>query len=306
MENNVSGLSYLFKYRKLLFVSICIGGIIGYVLTYTMPKVYSSTALVYPYSSNNYVNKFDDQIFGGIKDVEQLTQLLKSKSMGERVVRRFKLYDYYSIDTTKKGWLPSVLKRYHRDVKTVWTKYLAISVTVTTTDPQLSADIANYTISEVNNYRQQIFKKNKDKQFQHLKEAYLASKKRVSALKDSIYTIKSDSSALLFNFIKSMNKKNYDTKEFVDDIRLEPFIENYIFEIKTLEKHRIAYEEMKVVLKKPHPAVYDIDQATPSYKHTSSSFKKNTMMGAFVFFILVLTIRLMIDKWNQLKKATHA
>ncbi len=302
MTDNSTGLDFLFKNRKLLIFAAFLGGIIGIGATFFIPKKYLSTAIIYPYNSHKVNEIISNPQFGYEIETEQLMQLLESKSMRDKTIEAFKLYDYYEEDTTDLKWKSELTLKYINDVSFFRSKYLSIVINVKTKDPQLSADIANFQVSEVNRYREQIFEENREKSFKNIGDKYLLSKRRLAALKDSIYAIKGGSQELLYNFVENLNNENYDTQDFINDSRLEPIIEQYLYERGRYLALRVKYDQMKELIEQPLPSVYSIDIAEPTYKKVSPSFLMNALVGGIIFFILVLTIRLVGTQWRNLKE----
>ncbi|MCT4580653.1 MAG: Wzz/FepE/Etk N-terminal domain-containing protein [Flavobacteriales bacterium] len=302
MNDNSVGLIFLFNNRKLLVLAALLGGILGIGITFLIPKKYLSTAIIYPYNSHKVNEIIANPQFGYEVESEQLMQLLESKSMRDKTVERFKLYDYYEKDTTDLKWKAELTLKYIKDITFFRSKYLSIVINVKTKDPKLSADIANFQVKEVNRYREQVFQENREKSFKSIENKYKLSKKRLEALKDSIYSIKGGTSDLLYNFVENLNNENYDTHAFIDDARLEPVIEQYLYERGRYLALRVKYDQMKELIAEPLPSVYSIDIAEPSYKKVSPSFLINALVGALIFFILVLTIRMVGGQWSSLKE----
>lgn len=301
MKDNSTGLDFLFRNRKLLIIAVFLGGIIGAGVTFFMPKKYLSSAIIYPYNSHQVKDIVGNPQFGYEVETEQLMQLLESNSMRDKTIEAFNLYDYYEEDTTSLKWRSELALKYINDVSITRSKYLSIVISAQTQDPQLSADIANFQVKEVNRYREQIFEENRTKRFKNIEEKYLISKSKLSALKDSIYVIKGGKKELLYNFVESLNNENNNTKEFVNDFRLEPLIEKYIYERGRYLRLLEEYDNMKDQMEQDLPSVYSIDKAVPNHKKASPSLFKNVVVGALVFFMLVLAIRIVSQQWNSLK-----
>lgn len=302
MNDNSTGLIFLYRNRKLLILAAILGGLLGMGMTFFMSKKYLSTAIIYPYNSHKVNDIIANPQFGYEVESEQLMQLLESKSMRDKTIQTFKLYDYYKEDTTKKQWKAEIALKYIKDVSFFRSKYLSIVINVKTKEPQLSADIANFQVKEVNRYREQIFEENRIKSFKNIEEKYNQSKNRLEELKDSIYQIKGGSNELLYNFVENLNNENYNTEGFINDSRLEPIIEQYLYERERFLGFRLKYDQMKELMEQPLPSVYSIDIAEPSYKKVSPSFLINTLVGSLLFFILVLTVRLVGIQLKNLKQ----
>ena len=300
MEKNTSGLYFLFKYRKLFIVTVLLGGLLGGGISLYIPKKYLSTAIIYPPNSHSKDLIANPQ-FGFEVETEQLMQLLESKSMRDRTVEAFKLYDYYEMDTTKHTWKSKLSLKYIGDVSFFRSKYLSVIINVKTEDPELSAKIANFQVSEVNDYREQIFEENRQAELKNSRSEWENAKKSVDSLKQLIYEVKQGDNQLLYTFIENLNNDNFDASDFVDDSRLEPLVEQYVYQYEQFNLARDAYEERKKQLGKALPSVYTVDTAEPSYEKVSPSLFMNAVIGALVFFMITLTLRLGLDKWKAFR-----
>jgi Chain length determinant protein len=301
MENNKSALHFLFRHRKLLFLSLFTGGLLGVGITFFIPKTYVSTAIVYPYSSHTKDDIIGNPQFGYELETEQLMQLLESKSMRDRTVKHFKLYKYYELDTNDAGWESQLTLRYVNDVTFFRSKYLSVVVNAQMKDPKLSAAIANFQIDEVNKYREQIFEENRLKELNSAKHQLDVITLRLNILSDSIYAIKTDKSELLYNFMENLDNENYDAGVFVDDPRLESIIQRYVIAYRTHNHLMEVYKTKQLQYETPLPSVYAVDRAQPTYKKASPSFLINGLVSALVLMIVSLTLSALRRKWLEFK-----
>jgi len=301
MNDKNKGVYFFYHYRKLFLIALFLGGMAGVGITFFITPKYMATAVVYPYNSHTRENLVANPQFGFEIETEQLLQLMSSKSMRDRTIERFKLYDYYEIDTTKASWNSDLTLRYIKDIQFVRSKYLSVVINVIMTDPELAAEVANYQVAEIDKYRTSIFESNRQSDFEYIKSQYEESEKDVSALRDSIYSLRQGEKALLFNFIENLNNENYDPSDFVNDPALEHLIVDYRFAYDRYLALRASYEKMKREINEPIPSVYSIDTAAPSYKKVSPSFILNGLLGAVVLFALIFTLRFAMDKWNDVK-----
>lgn len=301
MESTNSIAQFFYNNRKLLVVAILIGGISGIIVTFFIPKKYLSTAIVYPYNSHTSSEIIVNPQFGYEIETEQLLQLLESKTMRDRTVVKFDLMNYYNLDKNDPQANDLLIKKYISDVQCLRSKYLAIVINVTTTNSKLSANIANFQVTEIDKYRQSIFEENRRREFTQVENQYLENEKQLAELRDSIYTIKSVKTELLYNFIESLNNENYNSADFVDDPRLELIVDRYLFLYRLNIELRNNYLRLKQAISNPLPSVYLIDKAVPSYRKASPSFVINGVLGSLLFFLLCLTFRLVELKWSELK-----
>ncbi len=299
-ETNNSGLSYLYRNRKLLILALLIGAISGGVMTFFIPKKYLATAIVYPYNSHTRDNLATNPQFGYEIETEQLMQLLETQSMRDRTVDHFKLYDYYGIDTNKKTWKSELTRRYVADVDILRSKYLSVIINVKMEDPELAADIANFQVEEVDRYRASIFEDNRKQELKALETEYFDCQKQMNRLRDSIYAL-SKGNGILYNFVENLNNENYDPSDFVTTTEMEDVVSRYVYEDARFKSLRQKYDDMRKMLEVPLPSVYSIDRASPSYYKVSPSLSLNVLIGAMLVFIMSLTIKLVVDKWRQLR-----
>lgn len=305
MENNTSALFFLFRNRKLFLIALIAGGSLGIGITFFIPKKYLSTAIVYPYSAHTKDNLMSNPQFGFELETEQLMQLMESKSMRDRTIEKFKLYRYYGIDTNEIGWRSELTLKYIKDISFFRSKYLSVIINVETTSPELSAKIANFQVSEVNNYRTKIFQQNRENDLASVKRQLDKATIQVDSLRSAIYTIKSDKSQLAYNFIENLDNENYDASEFVNDPQLEDLIPVYVRIYRAREFLAEEYKNKKAQLETPLPSVYVVDLAYPSYKKNSPSFVLNGIVGALTVFFGTMTWMIVRRRWLQLKASVN-
>lgn len=305
MENNTSALHFLFRNRKLFLSALLTGGILGVGITFFIPKKYLSTAIVYPYSAHTKADLMSNPQFGYELETEQLMQLMESKSMRDRTIEHFKLYKYYGMDTNEAGWRSELTLRYIKDITFFRSKYLSVIINVETRSPELSAKIANFQVSEVNNYRAKIFQQNREDDLASVKQQLDKTTKLVDSMKTRIYAIKSNKSQLVYNFMENLNNENYDASVFVNDPLLEEIIPTFIRTYNAREFLAEEYKNKKAQLETPLPSVYVVDSAYPSYRKNSPSMMINGFVGAFTVFFATLTWVIVRRKWLELKSTVN-
>lgn len=293
---------FLFEHRRFFIGALLVGAIIGGGVTFLMPKKYRSTAVVYPYNTYTKNDIISNPQFGYEVETEQLMQLLESANMRDRTIEKFRLYEYYQLDTNQRDWRARLMMKYLNDVSFARSRYLSVVINVTTENPELSARIANFQVSEVDNYRASIFKENRERELSNKEREYRQSEAAMERLRDSIYGIKTNKRELLYTFIENLNNENYRADEFVDDPSLEKLVDQYIFLFRRNAELRRNYFEASERMQEPLPSVYVIDKAVPSYKKVSPSLILNSLLGAALTFGLVVVGKLTVAKWKQLRQ----
>lgn len=302
MDDSFSLGKFLFIHRKMLFISLIIGTFLGFSATFFIPKKYLSTAIIYPVNSYSQDQLISNPQFGMEIETEQLLQLLESKTMRDKTIQKFDLYTYYNLDSTLPESRDKIDLKYIADVNFMRSKYLSIVINVKTKSPELSAAIANFQITEVDAYKTAIFQQNRETEFHNIEQKYFKNKAYLKQLQDSIYSIKSDKKQLIFNYIENLNNENFNSETFVNDPKLEPLINDYLFAFNENRLLKDNYLKMKDILYKPLPSVYSIDKAVPSYKKSSPSYGVNIIIGALLTTFLVFVTKLFLLKWSELKK----
>ena len=302
MNDNNTGVIFIVRNRKLWLVSLLIGAIVGGGITFILPKKYRSTAIIYPYSSHTREDLISNPQFGYESESEQLLQLLHSQSMRDRTVQKFQLYDYYELDTNSQSWKSDLTLKYVQDVNFSRSQYLSIVISVVMKDPLLAADIANFQVAEINQYRASIFDQNREADFKAAQQELEHSVQSMEALKDSIYTLKGGENTLLFNFIENLDNEDFDPSTFITSPELERLIVDYRFAYDRYIQAHSDFQEKEKAINGPIPSVYSVDKAAPNYKKVAPSLMVNSLLGALVLFVLVFTIRFVVEKWQIAKE----
>lgn len=302
MENNTSVLHFFYRYRKTFVYAFIAGATLGAIITFFIPKKYASTAVVYPYSSHTKNDIVGNPQFGYEVETEQLMQLLESQAMRDRTIEKFKLYDYYGLDTTNPSWRADLTLEYVEDITFFRSRYLSVVISARTTNPKLSARIANFQVEEIDNYRKEIFESNRKSELRSARRMLDSVNIILRQLKDSIYTIRPEKKGQLYAFVENLNNDNFDASAFVDDPELEHLVDAYVYEFRRKEELRGNYDRKREQYNSPLPSVYAIDRAEPSYRKISPSYVVNTILGAFLLTFVSLTILMIRTKWNSLRK----
>lgn len=142
-----------------LLMMVCGVSVLGaFVVSLRMPKVYESTAaLLAPKESQVGPERLTlllatpgaSQLLGGMpplmaRNRDVFVSILKSRTMAQDVVERFRLKDRYQV-----RYLEDAINQLKNDTKISVSKEGAISVKVEAADPQLAADIANFYVSHL-------------------------------------------------------------------------------------------------------------------------------------------------------------
>lgn len=159
MEQHVTDyLIPIYREKGKLFWAAFLTGIIFYLLSYFLPRYYEAKISVLPNSTTG-----SDLNFGSLQPVlpmlgispnenktDLYVQILRSRTIGERIIARFKLKEHWGIQSEEKA-----LKRLASHVSMVATREGMILLSFEAKDPQLAAKIANAYIEELDRVNQE-------------------------------------------------------------------------------------------------------------------------------------------------------
>lgn len=143
LRSNMNILQFaLRKWKQLLII----GAIAGtFAAVFSGPKFiapqYTSMAIIYPANLGNY---------SGETRLEQMQQYLESNAIRDTIIRKFKLYDEYEIDSSLRSSKAVMNKVYSEHVGFDETKYESISITVSSKDPEKAKNIVDEIIHQLN------------------------------------------------------------------------------------------------------------------------------------------------------------
>lgn len=146
-----------YKSRKLIISVTGVVTVLALVVTLLMPKMYTASVSVLPPElediskggsmfNRNMFSPYSEMIDGGYNYSNFMIALLKSKRMAKDVAVKFKIKKEKSEDSSEEAEkeLKSIM-----DITTSKEKVLTLNVT--SRDPKLSADIANFCIENLEN-----------------------------------------------------------------------------------------------------------------------------------------------------------
>ena len=144
MENSIFDakeiVNALIKWKKHLIIVglLSLGASILFSSPWFIKPKYKSFGLVYP---SNMIAYSDESA------TEQMLQFAQSSDIRNWVIRDFKLYEHYEIDTTKnKFYQTEVIEQYNENVSIRKTEYETMEISVYDTDPLIAARMVDSII----------------------------------------------------------------------------------------------------------------------------------------------------------------
>jgi uncharacterized protein involved in exopolysaccharide biosynthesis len=227
--NNISEgarfLKFLFKWRKILLASLLASLAATVIVTLLMPSKYASTGIIFPTPTNSPQKILTEPQFGYEVDADWLMQVLKSDIVKDTLVRLFNLVDYYELDTHDRHWKDDLNKKYAKTMTFQRTRYMSIEITAQTKDQELSADLVNAVINNIDGIREKIFKENTFRTVLHYEKALFEKLDLINRMVDSLHDLRdlnaSTSQNMLYRQIKEKQVEIEESRERLNAIRNE-------------------------------------------------------------------------------------
>ena len=301
----------LFKEKKFILFTIIASIVLAATVTFFIPKKYSSFTIIYPAKSNSLNDIATNPDFGFEIHADRLIQLIESQIIQDSLVNKFNLLEYYELKETENDWRYKLNEFMARDININRTRFLSIVITVTTEDPELSANMANYIVQTVDIVKENILKENTKIAVNVYKKQFENQRHHVDSLLNLIFKLTNDKSAskknnILFekrnNTIKERQKQSIFTSadEAILNIapenqnqQTESIINSYFHERGVLFDIRKKFEDANEQLASPIPKSYTISIAKPDFKKVSPSLSTNILiaigiglLGAILFILI--------------------
>ncbi|GAB3634866.1 hypothetical protein GCM10027422_04560 [Hymenobacter arcticus] len=163
-----AGLLAIFhRWKYLLVLALVLATIVSAIVAWTMPNVYSSTAIFLPTSPQS---TDPDRLVEGSKlevgarseDLDRVITVGQSLPLAEQMIRRFNLYEHYDsgprgTDATENG----VLREFTSNLSIVHNERDAIELTFQDRDKKLAAAVANAMVAAIDSVNQQLTLENR-------------------------------------------------------------------------------------------------------------------------------------------------
>ena len=183
-ENLLGVIATLLKWRKPITRICLIAGIGAAIISFFLPNYYQSTTVFYAASPDNgkpnpvgELEK-DRDIYGEDTDNDRILTIAQSNELAEYLINKFKLYEHYDIDQSKRKSKDKVRKRFRKLYNVEKTKYEAIEISMEDTDSLMAAAITNAARIRTDEIAQSLIKASHAK----VMESYLATMKEKQQL----------------------------------------------------------------------------------------------------------------------------
>jgi LPS O-antigen subunit length determinant protein (WzzB/FepE family) len=196
MENrdNLLGVfQTIYQWRKTIR-NVCILALIGSIgLSLMLHNYFQATTIFYPASPQlgNPELMFGNtgqvtDYYGSDRDLDRLAEIATSKELEDFMVRQFKLYDHYDIDSTDKRGPHKVRQEFRSLYTAQKNKNDAIELSIEDTDPQTAANMANAARQKIDEIAQRLTKGSQATLLAAFEENIKRKKSELELLGDSL------------------------------------------------------------------------------------------------------------------------
>jgi tyrosine-protein kinase Etk/Wzc len=200
MENNenlLGVISTLLRWRKPILRICLIAGIGTALITwFGLDDYYQSTTVFYAASPDlgkpEAVGEIerDRDIYGEDTDNDRLLTIAQSNELVTYLIGKFKLYDHYEIDPSKRKSKDKVRKKFRKLYNVEKTKYEAIEIAVEDRDSIKAAEIVNAARIRTTEIAQALIKNGHSKRMNSLKGTIKEKQQSLYILGDSLSRVR--------------------------------------------------------------------------------------------------------------------
>jgi len=310
----------LFKERRIIIFSVIIAIVASVAITFLIPKKYSSFTIIYPAKSNSLKDVAISPGFGYEIQADRLIQLIESQILQDSLVNKFNLLDYYELNESESDWRYKLNEYLSRDININRTRYLSIIITVTTKDPDLSANMANYISLIVDTIKENILKENTKLAVKLYNERSRIQTIKVDSLLNLIFSLSKETGGNqkdnnLYKKRKEEIKERQKTGSFTSadesiltispknqTLQTEKIINEYFHERRILYSIKGKHEESQDILDSPMPKSYIISEAKPDYRKVSPSLRTNLVIAIGVSLLSAILLIIVKYKYREIKE----
>jgi capsular polysaccharide biosynthesis protein len=192
----------MLKWRWHLIVIFCITVILSIVFSgpfFIKPK-YKSFAVLYPSNIAAYSEE---------STTEQMLQLLKSEDMLLSIVKKFKLYEEYNVDTTDRYYRTKIIAQVEDNLIIRKTEYESVVIEVFDENPHKACDMVNDFI-DIMNLKARELQRSKTAEVVKINHDQMADKLRqIDSIENRLMVLRKDYNILDYNIQVKEYSKGY-------------------------------------------------------------------------------------------------
>lgn len=188
----------IYQWRKAIrnICLITLAGSIG--LSLMLDDYFKATTIFYPASPElanpelifGYTSQVT-QYFGSDRDLDRLDEIANGSEVVDYMVKKFRLYEHYQIDSTSLKGQFKVQEHFRRLYSAQKNKNDAIELTVEDTDPKFAAEMANAARDKINDIASRLIKGSQERLLATFEENIKRKAEDLELLGDSLRILQS-------------------------------------------------------------------------------------------------------------------
>jgi uncharacterized protein involved in exopolysaccharide biosynthesis len=155
-------LVYIVKHRRFLFITLSLTAVLGYLtIFFLVEEQFDSTSVIIPAEDEGLggissllgdIGNLPLDIAGGFSSEEMgmYNTIIYSRTLLEKVIGKFNLIDIYKLSLDDPEYMERALKILRGNISTNATEDMSYVINVRAPNPDLSAEMNNYIIAEMN------------------------------------------------------------------------------------------------------------------------------------------------------------
>ena len=312
---------FLWKKRKLLALISFIGAVVSIVISFLLPVLYESSAIVYPAATstvsfseqrNAKANTMD---FGEEEHAEQLIQILQSSRIKNRIIKQFDLANIYEIKPDAKDFYHKLGKAYDKHISFERTRYGSILIAVLDKKPQRAADIANKIVDLIDTVKNNMVKERTIPAYEINKrkmEKLNQNQETLINLMDSLSSLGVVNAEARANLFSALNEsKTAEDKAFFKNkidvnlqfgARYDALADLREFRIDKLTTQEVAYEQSQSDAFEEFNHKFVVEEAVPSDKKAKPKRAILVIIITLATLIFAIITLLIMERIKELKK----
>ena len=323
-SNSMDLFGILKKYKLHFGVFLLIVIVITVVVYIFTPKVFKSTAVLYPTASGSLSQELLTEtssqkkllVLGDEENVEQLMQIASSEEIKNKIINKFDLFNHYKIDKNTKYPRTKLTKKYENNIKIKKTENMAVEIDVFDQSPDTAALIAQQIVFYIDTLFHDFMRDRATKAFQLVEKELVNTKKNLEQIGDTLKKLGllgiidvrfqtemyTEQYAIALsngnhNAINELNKRLEVLSKYGSTYNL--FSESMLEAVKRVSTLETKYQEAKLDMEQDLPHTYLISApAVPEYKD-SPKLLYMLIISLISGFVLAFIILLFFDQYKK-------
>ena len=192
-DNLIEVLKTIFRWKWPIIITTGVAAVGSVIISLVIPVYYESTAIFYAASPDLAMperifgtSSEAMEYYGEDEDIDRIMTIAKSSELAEFLIREFKLYEHYDIDTSHIKAPYRVREKLDDLYEVKKTKYDAIELSIEDQDPKIAAAMANAARQKIDELAQRLVKGSQEQVIKTYETNILEQSRMLNILNDSL------------------------------------------------------------------------------------------------------------------------